>query len=430
MADAAARPTRAFSAFEWALARRYLGATKSGRGVSLISVIAFLGILAAVMVLIVVMAVMQGFRSQLLDTLLGVNGHVFVQDYEGIEDYEAAAERIGAIPGVARAAPMVESPVYISSELGQAGAQARGYRKRDVESLSYVADRVVSGSLATFEAGENGGSDILIAAGLARRLGVSAGDTVTLISGNGPETAFGRLPVRSKRYRIGAVFEIGMSELDAVVLVMPMRQAQLFFGVKDKANSIEITVEKPEVETIDRYLPPIRAAAPEGAFVYDWRQTNQAFFNALAVERNVMRLILTLIVVVAALNIITGLIMLVKDKTSDIAVLRTLGATQGAVMRVFFLSGSMIGVFATLAGVTLGALFCWNISAIERFLSAVFNMRLFNPEIYFFSEIPAQMQLSEVLYVTVGSLAASFLATLYPSWRAARLDPVEALRYE
>jgi len=419
----------AFSSIEREIARRYLGAKKSGIGVSLISSIAFFGILLAVAVLIIVMSVMQGFRTELLGTLLGVKGHVYVESYEGIEDYDAVADRLAAVEGVTRAAPLIEAPVYVTAQFGETGAVVRSLSRDDVLSLDYVRNGLFDGSLDAFGVGEKGGVDVLVAARLARRLGVRAGDPVTLVTGGGPETPFGRAPLTSKTYRVGGVFEIGLSELDEITILMPLQQGQLFFRTGDAVRAIEILVEDPEAEVIDRYLPAIRAAAPEGSAVYDWRDTNASFFAALGVERSVMRLILSLIILIASLNIISGLVMLVKDKTGDIAVLRTLGATQGAVMRIFILSGSLIGVAATVAGVVLGALFCVYISEIEQALSTVFGP-LWQPDVYFLSEIPAELQFGETAFIALFALASSFLATLYPSWRAARLDPVEALRYE
>ncbi|MEO0400621.1 MAG: lipoprotein-releasing ABC transporter permease subunit [Pseudomonadota bacterium] len=425
--------TRAFSYFEWMIARRYLGATKTGQGVSLISIIAFGGIALAVAVLIIVMSVMQGFRDKLIDQLLGVNGHAYVQSADPITDYEPIAAALSEVDGVVSATPLIQSPVYATAA-GETGIFVRGMRPQDVTDIQYVSgvdpetgrSHVIDGTFEGFGDGPKGGDGIALGSRVAYSLGVRAGDTVTLISGRGAETAFGPT-LRRKAYRVAAIFEVGNAEYDNLIAFMPLAQAQLFFGYGDAVEQIEVRVEDPE--NIARYLPDIEDAA--GAFfVRDWRAQNRSYFSALQTERSVMRLILFLIVAVAALNIITGLIMLVKDKTGDIAVLRTMGATQGAIMRIFFLSGSMIGFLGTLAGVVLGASFVWNIDAIETALSAVFNTDLFPADIYYFSSVPAEMQVGEIVRIVLWSLFMSLATTLYPAWRAARLDPVEALRYE
>lgn len=425
--------TGPFSFFEWMVARRYLGATRDGKGVSLISLIAFVGIALAVATLIIVMSVMQGFRAKLIDQLLGVNGHAFVQSLQPIEDYEALAERLLAVDGVLSATPMIQAPVYATAR-GETGFFIRGLSPDDVRAISYVAgadpdtgkSHILDGSFDTFGTGRNGGNEIAIGSRLAYTLGVRAGDPVTLITGRGSETAFGPTPGR-KTYKVGAIFEVGNSEYDGFIGFMPLEQAQLFFRYGDAVEQIELEVDDPE--RVQKFVPALRAAAP----AYDvrtWQQQNASYFNALQTERSVMRLILLLIVLVAALNIITGLIMLVKDKTGDIAVLRTMGATQGAIMRIFFISGSLIGVLGTLTGLVAGALFVWNIDAIETGLSALFRTDLFPAEIYYFSAIPAEMQAREVALIVGWSLFVSFVCTIFPSRRAARLDPVEALRYE
>lgn len=425
--------TPPFSFFEWMVARRYLGATKSGKGVSLISIIAFGGIMLAVAVLIIVMSVMQGFRTKLLDQLLGVNGHIFVQSGEPIADYAALIEKLRATPGVTEATPLIMAPVYASGP-NETGIMMRGVRKEDLMAVNYVTgvdpetgrSHVVAGSFETFGVGKNGGREIAIGNRVAWQLGVGPGDKVTLISGRGPDTPFGPT-LQKKTYTIGAIFEVGNSEYDSFIGFMPLEQAQIFFGYGDAVQQIELRVADPE--RVKAYKPAIEKAAP-GFELRDWQQQNQSYFNALQTERSVMRLILLLIVAVAALNIITGLIMLVKDKTGDIAVLRTMGATQGSIMRIFFLSGSLIGVIGTIVGAIAGALFVWNIDAIERLLSWLFNTDLFPADVYYFNEIPAKMQWHEVGLIVGWSLLMSFVATIYPAWRAARLDPVEALRYE
>lgn len=425
--------TPPFSFFEWMVARRYLGATKSGKGVSLISIIAFGGIMLAVAVLIIVMSVMQGFRTKLLDQLLGVNGHIFVQGDGKITDYEALIEKLSAAPGVTEALPLIQSPVYASA-FAETGIIMRGVRRDDLLKINYVTgtdpetgrSHIVAGSFENFGVGKNGGNEIAIGNRIAWQLGVGPGDKVTLISGRGADTPFGPT-LQKKTYTVGAIFEVGNSEYDGFIGFMPLEQAQIFFGFGDSVQQIELKVADPE--KVKSYKPAITAIIPDFE-LRDWQQQNQSYFNALQTERSVMRLILLLIVAVAALNIITGLIMLVKDKTGDIAVLRTMGATQGSIMRIFFLSGSLIGVIGTLAGAIGGALFVWNIDAIETFLSAVFNTDLFPSDVYYFNAIPAKMQWHEVGLIVGWSLFMSFVATIYPAWRAARLDPVEALRYE
>ncbi len=425
--------TRPFSYFEWMVARRYLGATRSGKGVSLISIIAFVGIMLAVATLIIVMSVMQGFRTKLLDQLLGVNGHAFVVGEGPIGDYAVVLEKLRATPGVIDATPMIVAPVYASAS-NEAGLMIRGLSREDMLKINYVAGvdpetgrrHVVAGSFDNFGVGKNGGNEIAIGNRVAWNLGVGPGDKVTLISGRGADTPFGPT-LQKKTYTVGAIFEVGNSEFDSFIAFMPLEQAQLFFGFGEAVQQIELKVKDPE--RIKQYRDPIQLAAP-GFEIRDWQQQNQSYFNALQTERSVMRLILLLIVAVAALNIITGLIMLVKDKTRDIAVLRTMGATQGSIMRIFFLSGSLIGVIGTLAGALAGALFVWNIDAIETFLSAAFNTDLFPAEVYYFSSIPAKFEWSEVGVIVGWALFMSFIATIYPARRAARLDPVEALRYE
>ena len=423
-----AAATRPFSFYEWMIARRYLAATRKGTGVSLISIIAFLGIMLAVGVLIVVMSVMQGFRNKLLDQLLGVNAHVFVQSTEPIADYRSLAETLKAVQGVVEATPLIQQPVYLSAANGETGIFMRGVRREDLLKLSYVTgpDHILSGSFDTFGAGENGGDEIALGARVAYTLGVGVGDPVQLITGRGPDTPFGP-SIGRKTYRVGVIFEVGNSEIDQIIGFMPLEQAQLFFRYGDAVQQIEVKVEEPA--KVERYIEPIVAAA-KGFDIRDWRQQNASYFGALQTERAVMRIILLLIVAVAAMNIITGLIMLVKDKTRDIAVLRTMGATQGSIMRIFFLSGSMIGVLGTLCGVVLGALFVWNINAIADFLSLILGRPVFPADIYYFKGVPAEMQPGEIALIVGWSLVMSFVASILPAWRAARLDPVEALRYE
>ncbi|MBI1364903.1 MAG: lipoprotein-releasing ABC transporter permease subunit [Alphaproteobacteria bacterium] len=434
MASVPAKATPPFSFFEWMVARRYLGATRTGKGVSLISMIAFFGIMLAVAVLIIVMSVMQGFRTKLLGQLLGVNGHMFVESSAPITDYKALTEKLRSVPGVVDVTPMVQGQVFASAHGGGSGIVIRGISKRDLMKIGYVSgadpdtgrSHVVDGSFDKFGAGAYGGDEIAIGSRLAYTLGVRAGDPVTLISARGADTPFGPT-YRKKTYKVGAIFEVGNSEYDGYIGFMPLEQAQLFFNYDGAVSQIELKVAEPD--DVKRYRPAVAAAAP-GYDIVDWQQQNASYFNALQTERSVMRLILLLIVAVAALNIVTGLIMLVKDKTGDIAILRTMGATQSSIMRIFFISGSLIGVLGTISGVVLGAVFVWNIDAIEHFLSWVFHTDLFPEDVYYFKGVPAQMQAGEIGFIVAWSLIMSFLTTIYPAWRAARLDPVEALRYE
>jgi lipoprotein-releasing system permease protein len=409
------------------VARRYLGATRSGKGVSLITIIAFGGIMLAVAALISVMSIMQGFRLTLLDQLLGVNGHAHVQASEPLADYDRLTQALAGVDGVIEATPLIELPVFASAG-GETGMVVRGVTREDILKNEFVAgpEHVIDGSFETFGVGDKGGNEIALGSRIAEQLGVQAGDAVTLISGQGPETAFGRT-LRRKTYTLGAIFHVGNAEYDAIYGFMPLEQAQLFFGFADTVQKIEVRVAAPE--QIKSYRDPLMAAG-EGLYVIDWQQRFQSYFNALQIERFAMRLVLFLIIIVATLNIVTGLIMLVKDKTGDIAVLRTMGATQGSVLRIFLLSGTLIGFLGTLAGIAIGSLFVLNIDAVENGLSALFRTDLFPAEVYYLDGVPAKLEMNEVFLIAGFSLFMSLVTTIYPAWRAARLDPVEALRYE
>ena len=416
--------TRPFSPFEWMLSLRYLRARRKEGFISVIAGFSFLGIMLGVATLIIVMAVMNGFRKELLDKILGLNGHLLIQPLEKpLTDWEDVAARISAVKGIKLAAPIVEGQALASSPFNAGGVLIRGIRLKDLEGLPSVINNIKQGSLGGFDDAQG----VAIGRRLADQLSLRAGDNITLVAPKGAVTPMGTTP-RIKVYKIAAVFEIGMSEYDSAMVFMPLKEAQAYFNRAGDVTAIEVYTDNPD--RIDRYRKDVQDAAQRPIFMIDWRQRNATFFNALQVERNVMFMILTLIVLVAALNIVSGLIMLVKDKGQDVAILRTMGATQGAIMRVFLITGAAIGVVGTIVGFLLGVIVCFNIETIRQFLSWLTNTELFSPELYFLSRLPADMDTGETAAVVVMALTLSLLATLYPSWRAARLDPVEALRYE
>jgi lipoprotein-releasing system permease protein len=416
--------THAFAPFEWMLSLRYLRARRREGFISVIAGFSFVGIMLGVATLIIVMAVMNGFRKELLDKILGLNGHLLIQPLESpLTDWDVVTERISRVEGVILVAPMVEGQALAASPFNGSGVLVRGMRAADLSVLPSIAGRIKQGSLEGFDNGQG----LMIGRRLADQLSVRAGDGITLVAPKGAMTPMGVMP-RTKAYRVAAVFDIGMSEYDLTFVFMPLGEAQAYFNRNADVTALEVYVDNPD--KVDHYRKVIAEAAGRPIFMVDWRQRNATFFGALQVERNVMFLILTLIVLVAALNIVSGLIMLVKDKGPAIAILRTMGASQGSILRVFLITGASIGVVGTFVGFMLGTLVCLNIESIRQFLSWFTGTTLFDPALYFLSRLPADMDVKETTAVVVMALTLSLLATLYPSWRAARLDPVEALRYE
>ncbi len=417
-------PPAPFSRFERMLAMRYLRPRRKEGFISVIAGFSFVGILLGVAALIIVMSVMNGFRKELISKILGVSGHVFVQAMDTpLTDYDALAKRFEQIKGVRHAIPVINGQVLASSAFGSSGALVRAVSEADIKRLTTISSNIRAGTLDGFDSGEG----IAIGQRLADQLGVRVGDKLTLLSPNGPASPFGQTP-RRKVYDIAAVFLIGMSEFDTAFVYMPLKEAQIYFDKDDEVSTIELTIENPEQS--DRIAQLAVDVAGRPILTSDWKVRNQTFVGALEVERNVMFIILMLIVMVAALNIISGLIMLVRSKSRDIAILRTMGAGQGSILRVFLMAGASIGVAGTIAGLAIGVLIAKNIDALKNFFSWLAGRDLFPATLYFLSRLPSIIDWREVVAVVVMALVLSLLASLYPAWKAARLDPVDALRYE
>jgi lipoprotein-releasing system permease protein len=424
MSGASVKSPSAFSPFEWMVALRYLRARRKEGFISVIAGFSFVGIMLGVATLIIVMAVMNGFRQELFDKMLGLNGHVVVHSLDpSFSNYDDVAGKIRAVPGVRHALPLIEGQVMVSTPASSTGALVRGLREADLKELKAVSGNIRFGTLDGFD----GQPGVALGTRLANDLNVKVGDQVTLLTPRGASTALGTAP-RVKRYPVVAVFEIGMSEYDSSIVFMPLLEAQHYFSKPGSVTVLEVVLDSPD--EVSELGPKILETGGSSIYVSDWRQRNATFFTALQVERNVMFLILALIVLVAALNIISGLIMLVKDKGRDIAILRTMGASRGSVMRIFFITGASIGIVGTLAGLLLGVLVCANIERLREFIGWITDTELFSPELYYLSQLPAEMDTGETVSVVIMALVLAVLATLYPSWRASRLDPVEALRYE
>jgi lipoprotein-releasing system permease protein len=413
-----------FAAFERLVAFRYLRTRRSEGFISVIAGFSLLGIALGVATLIVVLAVFNGFRQELLDRILGLNGHLSLSAIGGtITDFDPLAEKVRAVPGVVTVTPTVEGEVMATATRYSSGALARAVRRDDLERIKLVADNIKAGSLDEFQ----GNSVVALGSRLAERLHVKVGDAVTLIMPQTSCTVIGCIP-RSKTYDVVAIFEVGMSIYDGRFIYMPLEAGQLLFQAKGAATDLNITVDDPD-EALNIGQRIYATVGPNYQLI-DWQQYNAAFFAGLAVQRAALLLIMGLITLVAALNVISGQVLLVKDKAREIAILRTMGAAKGSILRIFLLSGFGIGLAGTVIGVGLGILVCNNIETLRAWLERMTGVRLFPEDVYFLSRLPAQIAPSDIIGVVLFALVLSLLATTYPAWRGARLDPVEALRYE
>ncbi|GBQ98747.1 lipoprotein-releasing ABC transporter permease subunit [Asaia lannensis] len=414
-----------FNRFERVVAGRYLRARRGERFVSIIAIFSLIGIALGVATLIIVMAVMNGFRADLMGRVLGLNGdlNIFSAGHS-ITNYQDDVVAIREVKNVTRVTPMAEGTVLIDAGNYSTGGVVRGIIPSDLRELHALSDNVVDGRLDDFK----GDDAIAVGTTLAARAGLTVGSKVTLLSPNGRATPFGTMP-RIKAYHVAMVFDAGVNDYDTSVILMPLEAAQRFLMMPGAVSLIQVATRDPlEVAPVTRAIAQ-RLDDPR-LRVMDWTQSNNAFLGALTVQQNVMFLILTLIILVAAFNVISSMIMMVKDKTRDIAVLRTLGASRGAVMRIFLMCGASVGVSGTLIGFGIGVLFCLNIERIQHGVEHLTHTSLFNPEFYYLEHLPAKLIWSQVIEVMVMALVLSFIATLYPSWRAAKTDPIEALRHE
>ncbi|WP_306006986.1 lipoprotein-releasing ABC transporter permease subunit [Aquicoccus porphyridii] len=426
--------TPPFARFEFMIAWRYLRARRAEGGVSVMTWISLIGITLAVMALIATLAVRSGFRAEFVDTILGANAHVTIYNAaqvdgagridRSIANYEDMAERVRAVPGVIRAAPLIKGQVMASAGGRNAGVEVFGISAGNLETIPRIVDpQEAEGDITLF----GGDAAIAIGSGVARELGVVAGDRIKIISPDGVKTAFGTSP-RVKAYEVVYVFTAGRYDIDRTRVYMPFDEAQSYFNREGVADELEVMVHEPE--RIDAMSVALLEAAGERALLWTWRDASGSFLRALDIEDNVMFVILSILVLIAAMNITSGLIMLVKNKGRDIGILRTMGLTEGAVLRVFFLCGAFTGIIGTAMGVLLGCLFAIYIDPIFGIVNALSGGGVWDPSVRGISFLPAKLQLGDVMSAVGLSLGLSFIVTIFPARRAARMNPVEALRYE
>ena len=413
------------SSYEWMIAKRYLMPGKGEGFIFLVAGISLVAVMLGVAALIIVMSVMNGFRAELFDRIVGLNGHAVIQGYGGrLPDWQDLLEKVQQTDGVIEAKPLIEQPLLATHNGRVEGILVRGMLERDMKAPDVLGDKVVAGSLEGIKAGSE---RIAIAARLAETLGATVGSRITIINPAGRSTPFGTVP-REISYEVAAVFEIGIYEFDKAFVVMPMEDAQTLMLIGDDIGMIEVKVEDPDA--VSETLLPIRdEIGPRGVLV-DWKTMNASLFDALAVERVAMFVVLSIIVLVAVFNILSSLIMLVRAKTRDIAILRTMGASRKALIRIFVTVGTVVGALGIGAGVVLGFIFLTFRQSVVNFIQIVTGQNLWDPQIRFLTELPSRVDPMEVVGICVLALLLSFLATLYPAWKAANTDPVEVLRYE
>ncbi len=424
--------TPAFSRYEFMIAWRYLRARRAEGGVSVMTWISLIGITLAVFALIATLAVRSGFRAEFVDTILGANAHVTVysaghmtdsgQMVKGFEDYDAIAKQLAAVPGVTTAAPLIKGQVMVTAGEGASGAEVFGIRLADLKAIPRIG--IGADAYGDIEQFNNG---IAIGSGIARELGVSVGDKLRLIAPSGVKTAFGSSP-RVNAYTVEYVFTAGRYDIDRTRIYMPFAEAQSYFNREGFADEFEVMVKEPE--QVDDMAGPLMQAGGPNALVWTWRDASGSFLRALTIEDNVMFIILSILVLIATMNIVSGLIMLVKNKGRDIGILRTVGLTEGSILRIFFICGAFTGVVGTLMGVILGCLFAIYIDPIFSFVNYFAGGGVWDPSIRGIYALPAKLQFNDVMSAVVLSLGLSFVVTIFPARRAARMNPVEALRYE
>jgi len=416
-----------FSAMEFWIALRYLKAKRKEGFISVIAIFSFVGIMIGVATLIIVMSVMNGFRHELVNRILGINAHLTVYSREdGMENYQKIITELRQIPGVNHVNPLVESQVMVASNSKAAGGLVKGIDLEDLKHKELIANNISHGQIDSL----TDKNTIIIGSALANNLNLQVGEKLKLISPETNDTIIGSIP-RIKTYNVGGIFESGMYEYDTTTIFMPIEAAQVHFRYKERASAIEIfTSDINNLESVNREVKQVLIKNDRNTYVMNWQQSNASFIDALNVERNVMFLILTLIILVAAFNIISSLIMLVNDKNKNIACLRTMGISSKSVMRIFLICGSMIGVTGTFFGFLIGVLFSANINTIKGWLESVTETTLFNPTIYFLSNLPSKIFISDVVIIVGMALIISFLATIYPAYKASKSNPAEILRYE